>query len=117
MSKTTAFILLVIFSFGFSFSIYVKYIKTDYVQGVEKAVKTTANENISRKLSLNQTIVFLNNFDKIKSINGITTVTGDENAKVLKRLKTINVLSVSGMVVFFLLCILKSMKQALPLRN
>ena len=120
MTKNTTYIFLVALILGFSFSVYTKYVK-NYIPGVGKTEFSSDHSVISKKLTLSQAIAFLEHFEKIKESAGITNQTGDENSKAIKILKTINILSIAGMALFFSLFIWlffrlrKSKRQALLL--
>ncbi|WP_159517759.1 DUF4158 domain-containing protein [Sunxiuqinia indica] len=105
MTKKTTLSFLILLILGFSFSFYTKYVR-NYIPGIEKTESAGNHQVTSKKLTLSQTIVFLEHHEEIKrKYLGVTPVKGDENAKAIKKLKTINMLSVTGMILFFFLFI------------
>lgn len=123
MTKKKYFaILLIVSVLGFSFSLYTKYMR-NYLPSVEKLEK--ANDNITslKQLNLSDNIALLEKLEETKISVGVDDIKGDENAKVLNRLKTINILCITGMALFFLLFVWlimmmrKSKKQSVLMSN
>nr|WP_319573263.1 hypothetical protein [uncultured Draconibacterium sp.] len=105
MRKNKTFIILLIISvLGFSFSFYTKYMR-NYMLGVRKLEKANDNRIALEQLNLSDNIALLEKLEKTKISVEAGGAKGDENAKILNRLKTINTLCTTGMVLFFLLFI------------
>jgi len=77
----------------------------NYIQGVEKLEKANDNRIALEQLNLSDNIALLEKLEKTKISVEAGGAKGDENAKILNRLKTINTLCTTGMVLFFLLFI------------
>ncbi len=105
MTKKTILSFLVVLLLGFSFSFYTKYVR-NYIQRIEKTEPAGNHQATSKKLTLSQTIAFLEHLEETKKeYLGVAKENGDENAKAIKKLKTINMLSIAGMILFFFLFI------------
>ncbi|WP_321288779.1 hypothetical protein [uncultured Sunxiuqinia sp.] len=105
MKKKTTLSFLIVLLLGFSFSFYTKYVRS-YIPGIEKTESADNHQVTSKKLTLSQTIAFLEHLEETRTkYLGVAKVNGDENAKAIKKLKTINMLSIAGMILFFFLFI------------
>ena len=105
MTKKNYFIILLLVSIlGFSFSFYTKYIK-NYILSIEKIEKLDDNETSVKQLNLSENIAFLEKIKKTKESIGVSNVKGEENTKAIKKLKTINILCITGMTLFLILSI------------
>ncbi|WP_319481983.1 hypothetical protein [uncultured Draconibacterium sp.] len=123
MTKNKTFIILLIVSvLGFSFSFYTKYMR-NYIPRVEKLEMANDNNIALKQLNLSDNIVLLEKLEATKISVGAGDAKGNENAKILNKLKTINLLCIAGMVLFFLMFIWismtmrKSKKQEVLLGN
>ena len=88
---------------GFVSGFYLKFIKTY----TDEKLQITTTDNIQRQPKLSETIAFLEEFKNMTDSNKII---GTENDSALKRLKTINLMSIIAMSISIVLTIWSTQK-------
>ena len=83
-------LILIVSTIGFLSGFYLKFVKSYTDEKLQ--IKTT--DNIQRQLNLSETISFLKEF---KNMDNSNKIIGAENDSALKRLKTINLMSIIAM--------------------
>ena len=95
-SKNYFYLILILSVIGFATGFYLKFVKSYTDEKLQLRVTNIVGENVVRQPKLSETIALLGKLESIKDFNKIDS---NENGNTLKRLKTINILSMITMVV------------------
>lgn len=88
---------------GFLSGSYLKFVKSY----TDEKLQIKTMDNIQRQLNLSETITFLEEF---KNMDNSNKIIGAENDSALKRLKTINLMSIIAMSLSIILAIWSTQK-------
>ncbi|NQU52647.1 MAG: hypothetical protein HQ522_08920 [Bacteroidetes bacterium] len=95
-------LILIVSVIGFTTGFYLKFIKSYTDEKLPINATNYVGESIQRQPKLSETIAFL---EKLETITDSNKIINKENDNTLKRLKTINLISIIAMIISIVLAI------------